>query len=146
MRVSFAAGMFMITLCLSLFMAGCSKGPSERQLFEQAKKYQEESKFVEAVTSYEELVRKYPRSRQAPQCLFMLGYLYANHMNDLDKARNAYQSFLEKYPNDPLVKDARWELNHLGQDVNEIPELNNMLQSTADSLAGADKPNTSPPK
>lgn len=130
---------------LGLFLLGalaCSKGPSERQLFEQAKKYQEEGKFAESAAAYEELVKKYPHSRQVPQCMFMVGYLYANHLADYQKARKVYETFLTKYPNDPLVKDARWELSHLGQDVNAIPELNELLQSSADSTSPPAKRDT----
>lgn len=145
MRAVFATRMLTIILCLFL-VAGCAQGPGERQLFEQAKKYQEESKFDRAAVAYEELVKKYPKSDHAPQCLFMLGYLYGNHLGDLEKARNAYELFLERYPNDDLVKDARWELAHLGQDVNEIPELNQLLQSSADSLAGSAQKDTVPRK
>jgi outer membrane protein assembly factor BamD (BamD/ComL family) len=130
---------------LGLFLLGfvaCAKGPSERQLFEQAKKYQEEGKFAESATAYEELVKKYPHSKQVPQCMFMVGYLYANHLANYDKARKVYETFLKKYPDDPLVKDARWELAHLGQDVNSIPELNELLQSSADTTASAAKQDT----
>lgn len=145
MRSIFAAQVLTIVFCLSL-VAGCAKGPGERQLFEQAKKYQEESKFIEAAAAYDELVKKYPESHNAPQCLFMVGYLHANHLGDMKKAREAYELFLEKYPNHALVKDARWELAHLGQDVNEIPSLNEMLRTSADSLAGSSKPDTTPPE
>jgi len=144
MRATGAARLFFIVFCvafvsLAFYAAGCSKGPSERQLFEQAKKYQEEGKFAEAAAKYEELVRRYPRSNQAPQCLFMVGYLYANHLADYDKARKVYETFVKKYPSDPLIKDARWELTHLGQDVNQIRELNDLLQHSPDTLSGGAK-------
>ncbi len=146
MRLTIPVGILTLAICFSVLMVGCNKGLDERQLFEQAKKFQEENNFAAAVESYEALVKKYPQSRQAPQCLFMLGYLYANHLDDLDNARSAYERFLEQYPDDPLVKDARWELSHLGQDVNEIPELNTMLQGSADSLAGAPDSGASSPE
>jgi TolA-binding protein len=144
MRAKDAARWFFLACCvglfsLAIFASGCGKGLSERQLFEQAKKYQEEGKFTEAVAKYEELVKRYPRSSQAPQCLFMVGYLYANHMTDYEKARMAYETFVKKYPNDPLIKDAQWELTHLGQDVNHIRELNELLQRSADTLSNKTK-------
>ncbi|MBM3324200.1 MAG: tetratricopeptide repeat protein [Calditrichaeota bacterium] len=144
MRVIHSLWILSVVSCLSIgIITACSKGPSERQLFEQGKKYQEEGKFAEAAAAYEELVKKYPNSKQAPQCLFMVGYLYANHLADYARARRVYETFLKKYPDDPLVKDARWELSHLGKDLNEIPELNELLQSSSDSAAKGAKPNTS---
>ncbi|MDZ7262494.1 MAG: tetratricopeptide repeat protein, partial [candidate division KSB1 bacterium] len=54
---------------------------------------------------------------------FMIGYLYANEIKDLDKARSAYQVFLEKYPENELVPSVKWELDHLGKDISEIEFL-----------------------
>lgn len=110
-----------------LFMAGCKKGPSEQELFNKAKTLQEQSDFTGAIASYQEIVKKFPKSQQAPQCQFMIGYLYANHMKNVDLAREAYRKFIKDYPEHQLVKDAQWELDHLGQDVNKIDELNKML-------------------
>ena len=30
---------------------------------------------------------------------------------------------MTNYPNDEMAKDAKWELDHLGQDINSIDEL-----------------------
>lgn len=117
-----------------ILFAGCKKGPSEEQLFEEAKKYQEQGNFQAAIETYERIVKAHPRSPEAPQCQFMVGYLYANHMKNLDMARNAYQAFIRNYPEHELVKDAQWELDHLGQDVNEIEELNRVLTTRGDSV------------
>ncbi len=57
----------------------------------------------------------------------MVGYLYANHLKNKDQAKAAYQTFIRDYPEHELVKDAQWELDHLGKDVNEIEELNRIL-------------------
>jgi len=117
----------LLVLILMAAIAGCNRGPSQEQLFEKAKKAQEESNFPAAIQAYQEIVKHYPKSPQAAQCQFMVGYLYANHMKNLDLAREAYQTFLRNYPEDALVKDAQWELDHLGKDVNEIDELNKIL-------------------
>jgi outer membrane protein assembly factor BamD (BamD/ComL family) len=123
-----------------IVFAGCKKGPSQEQLFEEAKKYQEQGNFQAAIQSYETIVKKFPRSPEAPQCQFMVGYLYANHMKNNDLARNAYQTFIKNYPEHELVKDAQWELDHLGQDVNQIEELNRALITKGDTVAT--KPDT----
>ena len=53
----------------------------------------------------------------------MIGYIFANHIQDYDAAREAYQKYLDNYSNDEMAKDARWELDHLGQDIDSIEEL-----------------------
>ena len=121
-------------LAVAILVVGCKKGPTQEQLFDEAKKYQEQSNFSAAIDSYQEIVKRFPRSPQAPQCQFMIGYLYANHMKNMDMAKNAYATFIRNYPEHELVKDAQWELDHLGKDVNEIEELNKVLTSRADTV------------
>ncbi len=117
----------LLVLVLMAAIAGCAKGPTQDQLFETAKKAQEESNFPAAIQAYQDIVKRFPKSPQAAQCQFMVGYLYANHLKNMDMAKQAYQTFLRNYPEDALVKDAQWELDHLGKDVNEIDELNKIL-------------------
>lgn len=114
-------------LVLAVAVAACKRGPSQAELFDKAKKYQEESNFQAAIECYQNIVKSYPKSQQAPQCQFMVGYLYANHLKNIEMAKQAYQTFIHNYPEHELVKDAQWELDHLGKDVNEIEELNRIL-------------------
>jgi len=116
-----------LVIAVAMSLAACKKGPTQDQLFEKAKQAQEESNFVGAIEAYQQIVKLFPKSPQAPQCQFMIGYLYANHLKNMDMARKAYQDFIHSYPEHELIKDAQWELDHLGKDVNEIEELNRML-------------------
>jgi TolA-binding protein len=118
---------------LSAIFASCQKGPKQEELFERAKKLQEQSSYKEAIAAYQDFVKRFPKSQEAPQCQFMVGYLYANHMNNNDMARKAYEDFIQKFPENELVKDAQWELDHLGMDVNQIEELNKIIGSPADT-------------
>ncbi|NUO18301.1 tetratricopeptide repeat protein [bacterium] len=127
-------GSILTGLALTLLSLGCKSGPTDQELFERANTAQGQSDFPTAIKAYEELVQRYPKSDYAPKCQFMVGYLYANHLKDTEKARAAYQAFIRNYPDDSLVKDAQWELDHLGQDVNEIDELNKLI-GTPDSAA-----------
>ena len=123
----------LVIVMIAVLFSACKKGPTQEQLFEDAKKYQEQSNFVAAISSYQEIVERYPHSPQAPQCQFMIGYLYANHLKNMDMAKQAYATFIKNYPEHELVKDAQWELDHLGRDVNEIEELNKVLTNRADT-------------
>jgi outer membrane protein assembly factor BamD (BamD/ComL family) len=114
-------------LVLAVAMAACKRGPSLPELEDKARKYQEESNFQGAINCYQEIVKRFPKSQKAPQCQFMVGYLYANHVKNTEMAAEAYRTFIHNYPEHELVKDAQWELDHLGKDVNEIEELNKIL-------------------
>ncbi len=133
-----------IVIVMALVGIGCKKGPSETELFEKAKQLQEKSDFQGAIAAYQEIVKVYPKSQSAPQCQFMVGYLYANHLKNIDLAKDAYRSFIKLYPEHQLVKDAQWELDHLGMDVNQIDELNKIL--TKEGGAGASPDTARKPK
>lgn len=108
------------------FVSSCKKGPSPEDIFNAAKGLQEEQKYAEAVVKYEELVTLHPRNKLAAQSQFMIGFICANELNEFEKAENAYKAFLENYADmsdSGMVVSARWELENLGKDINEIEDL-----------------------
>ncbi|MFQ5706432.1 MAG: tol-pal system YbgF family protein [bacterium] len=75
--------------------------------------------FNRALEAHQRLVEKYPESNYVSQARFMIGYIYANDLKDYDQARAAYEEFLKLYPDNELVESVKWELKHLGEDINE---------------------------
>ncbi|HRI61101.1 MAG TPA: tetratricopeptide repeat protein [Saprospiraceae bacterium] len=68
-----------------------------------------------AVELYTQLAEGMPNHPKAPTALFMLGFVYENDLGDLAKARSVYESFLQKYPDDPgFADDAKFSLENLG--------------------------------
>jgi hypothetical protein len=71
----------------------------------------------------------------------MSAFIYANDLKDIEKARAAYKSFVETYPQHELVPSVKWELEHLGQDINDIELFTNSASSKGEkplaSKAGA---------
>src|SRR3989339_883318 len=114
-------------IAIVLLLSACKSGPTQQELFEKATVAQERSDFAGAIEAYKEFVQRYPEAPDAPKCQFMIGYLYANHLDNDSSAKEAYQQFIKLYPDHVLIKDAQWELDHLGMDVNEIDELNKIL-------------------
>lgn len=120
-----------------LLLIGCSKGPSAEQLFNEAKTLQEEAKYAEAVVKYERLVQLHPKDKLAPQSQFMIGFICANELKELEKAEKAYNAFLEKYSDQcdsGMVASAQWELKNLGKDINEIEDLSILTTAERDSV------------
>ena len=90
--------------------------------------------FEQAVKYHARLIKEFPDSKFAPQARFMVGYIYANNLKDYDMAREAYTEFLERHPDSELAESVRWELEHLGQDVNsQLNELFGQEQSNGTS-------------
>jgi outer membrane protein assembly factor BamD (BamD/ComL family) len=81
--------------------------------------------FKKAVACHERLMKDYPQSNYVSQSHFMSAFIYANDLKDLDKARAAYTSFVEAYPEHELVPSVKWELEHLGKDINQIELFTN---------------------
>jgi len=130
-----------------LLTVGCQKKPSEEKIFNEAKKFQEEGKHAEAVASYEKLVELHPKGKYAPQSQFLIGFIYANELEELDRAEEAYNVFLEKYADKSdsgMVASAQWELRNLGKDINEIEDLS-IIKQGEEQAAESDTSLTSAP-
>lgn len=84
-----------------------------------------------AIELYSKVTEKMPQHPKAATAFFMIGFVYANDLEELDKARAAYELFLEKFPNDEMAESARAELKNLGKSPEEI--LKELLQNSPDS-------------
>ena len=79
--------------------------------------------FEKALEQYRIVLSDYKGSKEEALAQFMIGYIYANVLKDFDKARNEYQVFLNHFPKHELFPSVKFEIDHLGKDINEIPAL-----------------------
>ena len=54
--------------------------------------------------------------------LFMIGYIYHNHIGNLTKAQKYYNLFLNDYPNSDLVSSVTYELEIINESINQFNE------------------------
>jgi len=73
-----------------------------------------------AAMLYERVHDNYGAFSKAPEALFMAGFTYDEHLNNLDKARETYEKFLKMYPNNVFAKDTPMLLDNLGKSDEEI--------------------------
>jgi outer membrane protein assembly factor BamD (BamD/ComL family) len=90
-----------------------------------------------AMEMFDQYLKDYPDKPKAPLCLFFKAFIYENQMRDLDKARETYLLFIEKYPTDDFAKDARMAIDNLGKSPEMIIREFEARQK-ADSLRIAD--------
>jgi len=53
----------------------------------------------------------------------MIGYIFANIINDLESAKIELDNFIKQYPTHELVPSVKFELEYLGKSLDEIPAL-----------------------
>ncbi|MCH7754082.1 tetratricopeptide repeat protein [candidate division KSB1 bacterium] len=87
--------------------------------------------FKKAIVYHERLIKDYPESEFVSRARFMIGFIYANNLENYELAKQCYNEFLELHPESELSESVKWELEHLGQDVN----------SQLDDLFGNEKSN-----
>jgi outer membrane protein assembly factor BamD (BamD/ComL family) len=93
-----------------------------------------------ALNFFDQYLQNYSDKPKASLCLFFKAFVYENNLQDLDKARETYLLFIEKYPSDDFVKDARMAIKNLGKSPDmlirefEAQKRNDSIR-VADSLA-----------
>jgi len=79
--------------------------------------------FGEAIRKYDLFAQKYPETENAAKAKFMIGMIYENDIKDTTKAKEAYNSFIETYPNNKLVPDAQFLISNLSLTDEELIKL-----------------------
>ncbi len=73
-----------------------------------------------AVQVFDRILNDYPNFEKTPQCLFLKGYVYENNLGDLQTAKEIYEEFIEKYPDDEFADDAEVSIKNLGKTPEEL--------------------------
>jgi len=74
----------------------------------------------EAITIFKRIQDNYPKHHYAEEALFLSGFVYENHLGNIEKAKATYQEFIEKYPESELAEDAQFAINNLGVSPEDI--------------------------
>lgn len=93
---------------------------SAEWLFEAAETARTIRAFGKALNLYDWISRRFPGSDQAAQALFLQGFTLDSDLKRFDEAGVYYQQFLDRYPDNIFAKDARFLLENLGKDEEEI--------------------------
>ena len=82
--------------------------------------YQNQKEFAKAVGVYARIAKEYPEHATASSASFLVGFIYSNELKNYPAAKTAYEEFLQKYPSSPMASSAKFELDNLGKDPEEI--------------------------
>ena len=111
---------FSVILMLLIFGACSEKKTDDEYFTEGYDKYNAE-KYQEALVSFGHIIEDYPDSEFTAKAMFMMGFINANHIKNFDEAKKYYTMFIEKYPSHELVDSAKYELETLGKDIEDLP-------------------------
>jgi len=89
-------------------------------IFRMAHIFKALGKYREAVEAFHKIESKYPDYKKLDICVFMQGNIYETELHDLDKARDCYERFLQKFSSNPIAKDVKVLLENLGKSPEEL--------------------------
>ncbi|NOX37122.1 MAG: tetratricopeptide repeat protein [Calditrichaeota bacterium] len=101
----------------------CSKKLGEKDYYDLANQYMAKEDWKQAEAYFEKIVQEFPNGMYTSKALFMVGFINANYLNNYDKAREYYQKFIDRYPNHELADDAKYELENMGKNIDDLPFL-----------------------
>lgn len=77
-------------------------------------------KHAEAIQLFDRFIAAHPTDKRAADATFVKGFIYANQLNDQQKAKSTYEHFLATYPAHELAPAAKEELANLGKSPEQI--------------------------
>ena len=96
---------------------------SEEELFNQAQVLYANENFDEAIALYKKVISDFPEGENRIKAIFMLGFMYANSLQDFTQAAEYYNIVIRDYPDDELTPSAQFELDNLGKDISEFENI-----------------------
>ena len=73
-----------------------------------------------ALELFNRIIYQYPNYEKAPDCLFLMGFITENQLQNYSKAIEIYQTFLSKYPDHDFADDARISIENMGKPLDEL--------------------------
>jgi peptidyl-prolyl cis-trans isomerase C len=97
------------------------RGPAE--LFEFAQTTPDPQ---QRIAAFQQIVDRYPEDKSAPEALFMIGFVYAEELQDAAMADHTFAQLLEKYPESEMARTARWMQENLHEPMPQFEDLDDL--------------------
>jgi tetratricopeptide (TPR) repeat protein len=93
---------------------------SPKFLFKAASLAMSSQQYQRALGFYDSIYAKYPKFNQAPDCIFVEGFIYDSFLKDTAKAHAKYQEVITKFPDNNLAQQAKAAIAALGKTDDEL--------------------------
>jgi peptidyl-prolyl cis-trans isomerase C len=80
------------------------------------------------IRAYQEVMKRFSNGPNAAQAQFMIGFILADERKDYPAARQAFQAYIQKYPDTDLVASARWMLDNMEKPDADRSEMDQFRQ------------------
>jgi TolA-binding protein len=119
--------------------SGCTKEPTDDELLKSATLHQSSGEFVEAVSDFQMLIQKHPKSDKVPEALFAMGVIYLNNQKEYVKAESVYTKLVMDFPEHPTAEGAAYQrarifVEHLHKPDSAIAAYELFLQRYPNSI------------
>ena len=121
-----------IVFSLNIFV-GCKKRSSDEDYFSLAYEYMGKEQWSDAERYFQKVLNEYPNGNFSSKSLFMVGFINANYLRNYEKAEKYYNDFISKYPDHELAESAKYEIKHMGENIDDLEFLKKEL-SEGDSV------------
>jgi TolA-binding protein len=124
---------------LSLFVVlsiMCTEKKSEEEQYQIAYELYNNQEYQKAIDNFKLVIEQYPKGKFTGTSIFLIGFISNNFTKELDQAKEYYELFIEKYPDDDMISSAKYELQHLGMDIDSLPIFKDMADSTGTENQG----------
>jgi TolA-binding protein len=124
-------------LLFTIILLSSCNSKSDKNLFNDAQKLVEHEKYSEAINKYEQIVKEFPKSTNAPESLFEMAKIYQgqvikniNSKESLQKAVAMYKKIFAEYPDSRRAESsifmAAFILANELQDINAAKSAYNL--------------------
>lgn len=130
--------LFFIALGLAV-TSGCSKEPTDEELLKSATLHQSNDEFDDAISDFQMLIQKNPKSDKVPEALFAMGAIYLNKKKEYVKAESVYTKLAMDFPEHPTAQGAAYQrarifIEHLHKPDSAIAAYELFLQRYPNSM------------
>jgi tetratricopeptide (TPR) repeat protein len=73
-----------------------------------------------ALELFNRIIYQYPDFEKVPECMFLMGFIFENNLQNFGKAKELYEMFLARFPEHDFADDARISIDNMGKPLEEL--------------------------
>ncbi|PCJ83416.1 MAG: hypothetical protein COA57_11320 [Flavobacteriales bacterium] len=79
--------------------------------------------YTSAISFLERLNEHHPKYAKAPECFFLIAFVYDAYLSRKGKAKEMYEKFIEQYPDHHFADDAKASIEHMNMSDEDLIKM-----------------------